>query len=286
MGELQIQDVSEAVLASMTEEEFANWQRQQGMRFICHRGRYWEELRPGFYQPIHLLARLSAEQATRPAPLCWGFRSALCEDDVGAANGSIPIHLLSNFKGYDLQSLPSHRRNHVRKCRKRVKLVQLINSALLQEQGYEVVCSAIARTAHSTVPQPESYQASLVDYISPGHRLVLAGLIDCKLGGYITGYAVSGTAYIENVYIATEALPTSIGSGLIFEFMQACYRCGAIREVVYGQHSREDQSLCLFKEEMGFPVKLIPGKIRVNPIIAQYMRWRYPHKYYRLTGHN
>lgn len=282
----QMLDVSEAVLNSITEEQMAEWRGRQGTQVLHHRGRYWKQVHPGFYQPIHLIARLSAEQATPPSLLHWGFRSALCEDDTTAANGSVAVHLLTDVKAYDLQSLPRHRRTHLRKCHKLVRIVQLIEPTLLQEQGYEVVLSALQRTKHQKPPSRESYLANLAAYTTDTHKLVLAGLIGDKLGGYMEGYAVGETAYIDNIYIATEALPTSIGTGFIFEFVQACHRAGNIREVVYGQHSREDAALCLFKEEMRFLVKHIPSKVQINPLIGEFIRRQRPDAYYRLTGHD
>ena len=287
MSDLQMREVSEAVLISMTEAELANRQCEQGAHVVCHRGRYWRETRPGFYEPSHRMARLSAEQATRPVSLlCWGFRGALCEDDVAAANGSMPIHLLSNVEGYDLHSFRSKRRFHIRKCRKLVKIVELTGPALLQEQGYEVVLSAQKRTAYKKALSREDYLADIADHTTPGRRLILAGLIGAKLGGYITGHAVSGTAYIDSVHLATEALPTSIGSGLVFEVVQVWRRSGEIREIVYGQHTPEDRALCVFKEEMGFSVKHVPTKVCMNSIIRKFICWRSPHVYYRLTGYN
>lgn len=284
MSDLQMREVSAAVLTSMTEAEFANWQRQQGAHVVQHRGRYWQEVQPGFYQPIHWLARLSGEQATCPRQLHWGWRGTLCADDSALANSSMPVHLLTDVEGYDLQSLPPTRRRHIRKCRKLITIVELTSPALLQEQGYEVLSSAVARTGYGKLPSRKDYLAGLANCITPG-RLVIAGLIGDKLGGYFTGYAVSGTAYMENTVIATEALSTDISSGLQFEFVQVCRR-GKIREIVSGQHSREDPGLCTFKEEMGFPVKHIPALVRMNSVIEIFIRCRRPHVYYRLTGYN
>lgn len=282
---LEIRDISEVMLASMTEEEFANWQREQGKHIIYHRQHYWEEMLPGFYQPTHWMARLDTEQATRPTLLSWGLRAALGKDDD--ANASMPVHLLSNVTNYDLQSLSSNRRHNVRRCLKRVKIVEVISPVLLQEQGYEVILSALKRTKnpYEKIPSREEYLASLTNLASCKNQLVIAGLIGDKLGGYMTGYAVGETAYTGNIYIATEALSTYIGNGLIFEFVQACRR-GKISEVCYGLHLPETPELGAFKEGMGFPVKHIPVKVQMNQIVEKFIRWRYPHKYYRLTGHS
>jgi hypothetical protein len=113
---------------------------------------------------------------------------------------------------------------------------------------------------------------------------VLAGIVDGGLGGYVTRTAVHGTAYIDNVWIATEALRSAIGTGLVFEFVQACRRGGGIREVAFGLDSAEDRSLVAFKEHLGFPVRLVPARVRINPLLAPIVRRRHPYEYYRLTG--
>jgi len=200
------------------------------------------------------------------------------------ANGSIPIHLLSNVADYDLNSLKQKRRQNLLKCRKLVQFVQLTNPALLQEQGYEVLLSTLNRTAYTKILLREEYLANITDYFTFTGWLVLAGLIDNKLGGYLTGCAIDGTAYMGDRMIATEALPTNISSGLTFEFVQICRQSGKIREVVSGVHTPENSGLCAFKEDMGFPVKHIPALVQINPLVEKFIRWRYPLKYYYLTG--
>ncbi|MBD2517767.1 hypothetical protein H6G93_22865 [Nostoc sp. FACHB-973] len=269
----------------MTEEECADWYRKRGTHVIRHRDRYWKETVRGFYQPLHWLARLSAQEANSPTLLSWGFQATLSEVDATAANASMPIHWLPNLENYDFQSLTSNRRNHLRRCYKRVNIVQLDKSTLLQQQGYEVFLSALKRTAHRQILSKKDYLAGVADYVVPEKQLILAGLNGDELLGYVTGYAVNSIAYIDEVIIATEALPTNIGTGLLFEFAQVCRRSGLIRELVNGLHSREDEKLCVFKEGMGFQVKHIPAKVQMNPIIEQFIQWRYPDKYYRLVGH-
>jgi hypothetical protein len=116
------------------------------------------------------------------------------------------------------------------------------------------------------------------------HHLTLVGLIDGKLGGYTSGYAVNNTAYLSSLFVTTEALTTNITTGLTFDFVQVCRRSGKISEVVYGLHSREAFSLCQFKEGLGYPVSYIPAKVKMNVVIGKIIQWWKPHKYYRLTG--
>ncbi|BAY74798.1 hypothetical protein NIES25_12140 [Nostoc linckia NIES-25] len=281
-----MRDVSEALLTSMTEEEFARWRCQEGANVVFHRGCYWEERRFGFYQPIHLLTRLQIEQATRPMQLCWGFLASLCEDDAVSANGSIPIHLLSNIQNYDLYSVNKNSRQNIRKNRHLFNIVELTDTQLLQEQGYDVFLSATTRTRWQSSLSREKYLVKLVDYVVPKRRLIIAGLNNTKLCGYITGYAINGTAYGEDLYISTEASEYNLNRILLFEFVQICRRSRGIDEFAIGQHWREKPGVVEFKKGMGFPIVYIPAKVQINPAVEQFIRWKYPHQYYRLTGHD
>ncbi|MFQ4142444.1 hypothetical protein [Chlorogloeopsis sp. ULAP02] len=282
----QIQEVSEAFLVPITEAEFARECREEGLRVICHQGRYWTETKvPGVYQPIHLMSRLKLEEVTPPTPLCWAFRSALHENDISYANGSIPVHLLSDPASYDLHCLSSNRRSQIRRCYKQVKIVQLVGPTLLEEQGYEVLCSSLERTNYYIkLPSKESYLANITTYTTDKHRIMIAGLIDEKLAGYCYGIGIDGTAYLEYIHMTTEALTTNISSGLTFEFVRACSRSGKIRELVHSPHIPENPGLIVYKEGMGFPVRHIPAKVEINPVMETFVRWKYPYKYYRFTG--
>ena len=81
-----------------------------------------------------------------------------------------------------------------------------------------------ASTGFGTLPTRKQYLADLDDFTQPAQGVVLAGPVDGRLGGYVTGYAVDGTAYVRDVVIATEALKTNMGTGLQYEFMFACAR--------------------------------------------------------------
>lgn len=280
----QTRDVSAAGLHSLTEHELADWRRDQGYHVSRRGGRFWIESPRGFLQPLHWVARFSCKEACAPVALAWGFRAVLVESEAAAANGALPVHILSDVAGYGLQTLSSNRRNHLRRCHKRAIIVEITGPAPLRQQGYEVLQSALARTGYGRAGSRADYLASLEQYVAPERRVVIGALVKNKLGGYLAGFAVDHTAYIEQVHLSTEALSDYIGIGLVFEFVKVCQRTAGIREIIYGQHSREDEPLCIFKERIGFPAKRLPTRVKVNPVMARFLRWRYPHCYYRLTG--
>ena len=276
---------NEAALRVLTEDELAAWRRTKGKRLVQRRGRWWEEVKPGFYQAIHWMARQRQHEIAQPAAFCWGFRTTLHDDDVGAANGWLPAHVLSDPGCYDLDALPSKLRNKLKKCWRINEIVEVTQPALLRDQGYEVRCSVNQRLGIWKPPSKEDYVAGLDEYVGNPYRLVLAGIANGRLGGYLDAFAVDGTAYIDHLYLHSSAFPTEVGTGLVFELVQACRRSGLVREVVYGLDVPSDQDLKQYKVKMGFPVQKIPARFWLFEPARIFIRWWSPEVYYRLTGH-
>jgi hypothetical protein len=281
----ETREASAAVLTPGDEESLAQTLRMAGRQVIDHRGHHWIEAPRGFYQPIHWMARLHADEVTRPRQLAWGYRGTLCDEDSAAhANAALPVHILTDVAGYTMEALGRRDRRAVRQCARRATIVELTGPRLLREQGFDVKRSAVQRTAYGSADSREAYLAGIEQYFGQTSRVVLGGIVDRRLGGYLTGTLVGGTAYIGNLFIATEALRTAIGTGLVFQFVQACRRAGDVHEVVYGLHSIEDKPLLEYKERLGFPARRVPAKASVNRFIAVALRRRLPYTYYRLTG--
>lgn len=279
-------DVAEASLVGLTEQVFATWLTKRGRKVIRHKGRYWLETYPGFYSATHPMAKMCAQEATRPETFCWGFRTSLCDGDAEKANGNIPLHLLTDIDSYTLQSRSPRCRNKIRNLRKQVHIVELHKPDLLLDQGYDVLCSAHARNRYGRVPRRIDYQKNVEKYYDSGAGLVVGGLVDGKLGGYLTSYAVGKTAYVDELLLDSQYLRTNISLGLFFDWMQICRRSEPISEVVHGLHAREAPGLCRYKGEQGLSVVHIPVRIWFAPLAERIVKHLRPHAYYRLTGHD
>jgi hypothetical protein len=275
--------VEGAALRSTTEAQRAEWLRDLGKAVAVHSGRHWYAPNPGFWRPVHLLARLSPDQATKPRPACWGYEAVLDAHSTAVANASVPIHWLPRLESHSEDNLSSNRRYQLRKARRLVEFIEA-GAALLLEQGYAIVASSLERTRFERVPTREAYERSVRRDVRPGRRFVLAGLVAGALAGYVDGFAVDGTAYLDNLYVATHALKTQISIGLQFAFVEACRRSGEISELVHGAHALEDESLSLYKERIGFPVHRLPARLWLLPGCRSVLRRLAPTRYYRWTG--
>ena len=239
--------------------------------------------RPGFWEPVHWLARVSAEEATRPA-LGIGFRAVLAEADAAAATGSLAVHVLAPVPIWGPHLLSSNRRYRLRKAARLVELVELTSPALLERDGHDVVLSSLARTGAARPPSREEYVRSLTRDGIGGPATFFAGLQDGRPVAYLGGWAVGATAYFQRLHIHTDALATQVGTALVFAFVEACQREGVIEEVVNGLHAPEDASLSAYKEGIGFPVRRFPMIARLIPGVAPLLHRLRPHAAYRLTG--
>lgn len=278
-----VRPASEAVVRSMTEPQLAGWRLARGERVVERAGRHWRMSRPGFWEPVHWLARLRADEARRPAP-CLGFRAVLAPEYEEAATGALPVHVLAPVPEWGPHLLSRNRRQRLRKAARSVELMELTSPALLEEQGHDVLVSSLARTGAGGAPAREAYVRSLARDGIGGPLTFLAGLVDGRLAGYLGGWAVSGTAYFQRLHIHTGALATQVGTALVFAFVEACQRGGNVQEVVNGLHAPEDERLCVYKEGIGFPVRRYPARVWLFPGVLPLLRRARPHATYRLTG--
>jgi hypothetical protein len=272
-----------SILHPLTEAEHARYLERGGEKIVRHGDRFWRCQSSGFYYPTHELARLSREEAVRPASLCWGFRTSLREEDAAYSTGTLPIHILSDLPGYGIRSLEQKRRTSVRKFWKMVEVVELTSPDLLRDQAYEIVVSDYARHRYGKLPNREEYMETIGRFFE-WNLVVLAGLVDGKLGGFIVGLRVGSTAYIEEIRVHSDMMHTNMASGLVFELVQVCKRSPGLQEVAYALHVRENESLSYFKEDMGFPVKQIPSLCWFVPFAEKIISRKRPHTYYRFYG--
>jgi hypothetical protein len=272
-------------LTVMTEAELASMRADDGMTVVQRGGRYWESISPGFYQPVHLLARFRPVEVKRPALLCWGYRAALHEDDAKLANGSVPVHLMTDVKQFTEAALDESRRRDLRKCRRLVEFRRVSDPGLFAEQGYEVFMSAQRRVDFYWPRLTEAeYRKRMERRAQDGRRLIVAGFVDGMLGGYLESYAVDEILYARELFVATEVMRTGIGTGLYVETIETGARAGTIRDVCIGLHTPERKGITAFKEGLACPIVHVPSRWAIPAPIGAYIRARRPAVHYRLTG--
>lgn len=271
-----------------SQEQFVQWKAKFGAHIVKQDDTYWEEVRKGFFQPFHLLAKLQRDHVRKPRYMTWGYRAALVDDDLVHANGSIMVHEMSDLESFSLSSLSSKRRNHVNRSLKRVEFREISDLEFLKQAGYKVQQSCLRRTRHMASPSKREFHSFCERNINPGDnsRAIVAGFVDGELAGFSSIYCIERYAYLDTTFIASEYLETSIGTGLLYQIIELCKRSSEIKVLINGLHARENKDLNHFKKNFGFRVVSVPARVEINPIASYMLRKRYPHKHYRLTGND
>jgi hypothetical protein len=272
-------------LTVMTEAGLAALRREDGIRVRTSVGRQWGEIFRGFYQPIHMLARLPRAEIRRPTTACWGYRAALTDEDAGSANASLPVHLLRDVGQFTEAGLEESRRRALRKCRREVEIRREQDPALLVDQGYAVFMSAQRRTDFYSHSATEAeFRLRMERQVSDARRLFVVGTVNGALGGYFQAFAVDGVLYGDELFVASECLPTGIGTGLYVEMIEIAARSGAIEEVCFGLHTPDAAGISSFKKSMGIPVVQVPARCVIPAPLDAFIKARRPAAHYRLTG--
>jgi hypothetical protein len=268
----------------MTGAALAAIRAKEGDAIVQRGDCYWRAVYPGFYQPIHLLARVPATEVRRPASFCWGFRAALAAEDAHLANATLPVHLLSGVRRFDERGISRNRRSDLRRCRRLVEIRRLDDPSLLLEQGHQVYMSAVRRLGYWRPLSESAYRARILRRAAHGPRLLVAGLIGGRLRGYLDSYIVGDVLYNDEIFVSTSALRTGIGTGLYVETLNAAAREASIRDVCNSVHRPHDVNLCRFKQGLGYRVVHVPARAQIRTPMRAYLRARRPELYYRLTG--
>lgn len=272
-------------LTVMTEDGLAALRREDGIHVRTRAGRQWEEIFRGFYQPIHLLARLRRSEIRRPTLACWGYRAALTDEDAGSANASMPVHLLSDVGHFTEAALSKGRMGDLRKCRREVEIRRERDPALLVDQGYSVFMSAQRRTDFYSRPATEpEFRLRMQQQVGDVRRLFVVGIVDGKLGGYLQSIAVDGVLYAHEIYVASEVMRTGIGTGLYVETISIAARSGAIEEACFGLHTPDAEGISAFKASIGIRLVDVPSRCVIPAPLDALIKARRPAAHYRLTG--
>lgn len=277
-------DWQEALLPHLDEAELAAWERARGRRVVELGGRHWAAIAPGFYQPLHVLARFRANEIRRPQPLAWGWRAVLDPADRVLANASLPVHVLPDLQGYSLERLQPRRRQQIRKALREVDVVALDDPSAVIDQGFALAMEAQARNPEVAVAGPAEFGRWVEAFMAPRRGLVLGCLRHNRLLALCFSYAVDGVNYEHMTYVGEAGLPHNLALCLFHLKVLIAQRTRGVTTIVNGLHARENPNLCEFKTRQGLVIEHVPTRLAIQPLAGLALRrWR-PNQYYRLTG--
>lgn len=267
-----------------SEEEYAAWLDRHGWKIKEFRERFWKK-NHGFYEPVHWMARFHGDEVGKPCRCCWGYRATLEENDAHLANGSLPLHLFDEMKGFGAHRLCKTRRWDIRKCLKLMEIVHIDNPEFLLKEGVDLFRANYNRTRYGLLMSRNLYNKYIKRYFDNNFFCVLGGFIDGKLSAYMITFIIESTAYLDSIIMNESGRLAQACTGLQFAMMKHLGRNNPeVVQVVDGMHAREKPHLDRYKEKWGFRVAHIPSRYWFLPGTAAPLKFFWPDKFYRLTG--
>ncbi len=278
-------DASTAAVSPMSEAALASQLTRIGVRTRYSHGRWWRRMKPGFYTPLHWLARMSPEQARRPGR-SWGFVAGLEDRHSSHANAVIPVHALADLATFSLDGLPRFTRRALRRVDDRgIRIVHVTDERILADQGYAVMRHWRAQKGLRQLPQ-ERFTADVEGWLGDEAWVVVAAMDGDRLLGYASAWAVEEAAYLHTYAFLEETKRDKLGLSAVLNvaMVTAMKRTGTIRAVSPGIAEPEHRGAMAHKIGQGFPIIEIPARLMLPWPAARYLRATKPNAYYRLTG--
>ncbi|MBN1458137.1 MAG: hypothetical protein JXA57_01285 [Armatimonadetes bacterium] len=267
----------------LNDDDLASLFREKGLNIVWRRGHYWHEWR-GIYHPLHFAARIRADEARWPSPLCWAFHTPLVQTDEHRADTWSPVHLVDDLSAYDEHALDSSKRKQLRRARSSMTFAHITDPSLLRDQGWAIYQEKMRRVGLTHVMMSrDTYLAGLDSLVTDERRLIFAALVGDTLLGYAETFAVGDIAYLNDIWLSSEALRVNAGVLIYFEGAQV-YRLAGVQQFCAGVPEMGKKGISDFKTRMGIPVVRIPARFRAVPCAKTLLRRVKPRAYYRITG--
>ena len=270
-------------LHNMTVEETVQADRNLGMKFHFSEGTWWREVKPFFYQPAIVTARLKPGISS-PSP--WSALGGYYHmvPDGTESNGAIVANEISDPVAYDLQSL-KRKRNKILRALGTFRIQPVADLQDLLSTGYDIYLDweRRIRNVQTKRSDPEAFRRWISSVFAHPYGMILGAYAGERLAAFMTVYATEGVANSSKTFSHSDFSQQTPSSALVYAFIKIASNNPQIRRVWDGlRHT--NPSLQRFKAEMGFELVSYPAYIRLRAGIRPIVRWCFPAEYRRLMG--
>jgi hypothetical protein len=275
--------MSSVRLHNMTPDESIEADRPLGMKFHFSQGVWWREVKPFFWQPAVVTARILRGVSSPKTWLALGGYYHMVPDGA-QSNGAIVANEISDPAGYDLKSL-KRKRNQILRALGTFRIQPVSNLQDLTTDGYKIYLDwerriGDVRTKRSN---PEAFSRWISSVKAHPYGLILGAYSGDRLAAFMTIYATDGVANCSKIFSHSEFSQQTPSSALLYSFVKIAGNNPDIRRVWHGlRHT--NPSLQRYKAVMGFELASYPAYIYLRSAIRPVVRWCFPSQYRRLMG--
>jgi hypothetical protein len=268
----------------MTIDEYALFQRANGMKVVKINDVWWAEVRPFFFRPLLPFTAIYPKPKQYPLKSLIGGYQHVIPSGV-AANSHINFFFFDELQDYSLNKLSDKRRNEIRKglnnfsVKKIDKVTEFINDA------YDIYVSFYYRTKYSYQKKRlnriffSSWAATLFEHPK---ILIIGAYHDNKLSAVNISYLVEEVIFYATFFSSTQSLKLQVTDFIIHIIREAAASSKA-KYIFMGMPSGK-RSLDKSKTMRGCKLFKMPAYYKINPIALFVARVFMKNSYNKLIG--
>jgi hypothetical protein len=258
-------------------EELARQQAAVEDRVHEHRGVWWRQARPFFWQPCFCYQALDAGEAwPLKASALAGYTHIAKEG--AESNGVFRAIVRDNIPDYSIQGISRERRNKIRSGLAKL-IVRPVEPLELLDQGYDVYVSWRARVRWGRDKGSRAkYAAWMEQVIKQPHRLKLGAFHEGRLVAFMLPFACDSFVVLSYIASHSDSLNLHPNDVLYHALLTISRQTSGIRITEFGAVSSKS-SLDKFKLAYG-EVREFPSYTWINPLlrpmVMPIIRRKYP----------
>lgn len=289
----QTEEVGLSKVPVVTEAQFSLLRRPDAVEY---KGRFWRPADASkglIFIPVNPLAVIKPEEAGFPVAASLGYRATV---DGIEPNAVSYLHIMRDLESFSIDKIPNKYMRRDLRAVIRDPNVSVFrptpeNPGLLVEQGAQLHASSSAVQEYSPFGRHtrQAFEAGLeTSGFNSGNLLILAGLVEGNLAGYVTGLAVDNTAIAEMLVVGDSYKSTNVGTRLMYAFIEACQRTEGIDQIYNWRVEPSKPGISQYKERLGFSATEVPATVVLRPGINSLFQFAVrkvrPEVYKRLYG--
>jgi hypothetical protein len=268
----------------MSIEEFALYQRANGMRASRIDGVWWAEVGPCFFRPVFPFVTIDPKAGSYP-PRSWLGGRLHAVPTTAAANSRINLFAYADLQDYSIGGLSEKQRHNTRKGLRNFHAAPLTDVGEFVEQAYEPYVESCRRSQYcyrrERLTRPGF--AAWAELLFRHRKLLITGVYHRdKLVAVDTSCRIEDVVYDDVFFSDTESLSRRVADFVLHIKREAVARTDArylLRGLPTGKQSLDESKLA-----RGCQVLRLPAHCRLNPVAALAARLVMKDSYRKLRG--
>jgi hypothetical protein len=270
----------------MSLEEYADFERSQGVPVLKVDGFYWRQVRPFFYRPLAFFDAYSADSVRPPVRgLLGGYQFGTAPG--GSANSRLNLLVFRGLETYSVGGLPRTKRQQVEHASREFVVRPLIDVDEFKERGYPIYLSFVERSHYTykaerkEKPHFDAWAESIARFPK---NLVLGAYQDDQLQAISISRLVGQTVVYATMFSCGEALSRNVNSLLLHVLREAAAKQDVTQLFISVASPTHRTSVEEFFLVRGGEMLSMPAWLHLNPLARAYLRHRAPSQYTSLLG--